>query len=197
MVGISITARRGRPSRGRGPMSGCGAARTEPGSGRTTSASRTAVALMPVGSGPGARSGCGARPESRSPAQRSCGRDRIRTCVGNAGDFTGCSAVTSRVLSCPYTVPVIAHDVHERPADSFGRHSASPPVPARPTRPRVGRRESGGKSCRRLALSSAPTWSAGCTAVPMSVLPLQAWAIRTTDTRRGPTGTARRFVLGL
>jgi hypothetical protein len=107
------------------------------------------------------------------------------------------AAPSPRGSSCPYTVPVIARDVHKRPADSFGRHSASPPVPARPTRPSVGRRESGGKSCRRLALSSVPTWSAGCTAVPMSVLPLQARAIRTTDTRRGPTGTARRFVLGL
>ena len=94
--------------------------------------------------------------------------------------------MTSRVLSCPYTVPVIARDVHKRPADSFGRHSASPPVPARPARPSVGRRESGGKSRRRLALSSGPTWSASRTAVPMSGLPLQAWdpqgAIRTTDT---------------
>jgi hypothetical protein len=36
--------------------------------------------------------------------------------------------------------------MHKRPADSFGRHSASPPVPARPARLGVGRREGGGKS---------------------------------------------------
>jgi hypothetical protein len=129
-----------------------------------------------IGATPGPAAAPDGLPGDRvSAAQWRCGRDRIRTCVGDAGDLTGRSAMTSRVLSCPYTVPVVACDVHKRPVDRFGRHSVSPPVPARPVRPSVGRRESGGKSRRRLASSSVPTWSAGCTAVPMTALPLQAW----------------------
>jgi hypothetical protein len=129
-----------------------------------------------IGATPGPAAAPDGLPGDRvSAAQWRGGRDRIRTCVGDAGDLTGRSAMTSRVLSCPYTVPVVACDVHKRPVDRFGRHSVSPPVPARPVRPSVGRRESGGKSRRRLASSSVPTWSAGCTAVPMTALPLQAW----------------------
>jgi hypothetical protein len=62
--------------------------------------------------------------------QGRCGRDRIRTCVGNAGDFTGRSAGSPRVPCHPRYVPTIAHDVRERPADS----SAVPwrPHPSRP-----------------------------------------------------------------
>ena len=85
-----------------------------------------------------------------------CGRDRIRTCVGNAGDFTGRTAVSSRVPSHPSLVPIIARDVHKRHVDSFGRHSAFLPVPARPVQPGVGRREGGGKAGRRSDQSSAP-----------------------------------------
>jgi hypothetical protein len=39
-----------------------------------------------------------------SAAQRGCGRDRIRTCVGNAGDFTGRTAVSPRIPSHPHLV---------------------------------------------------------------------------------------------
>jgi hypothetical protein len=42
--------------------------------------------------------------------------------------------------------PFMACDVHERPADSLRRPSASLPVSPRPARPSVGRREVGGKS---------------------------------------------------
>jgi hypothetical protein len=78
--------------------------------------------------------------------QSLCGRDRIRTCVGNAGDFTGRTAITPRIPSHPDPVPIIGPDVHKRPVDSFRRPSASPPVPARLAQPRVGRRESGEKA---------------------------------------------------
>jgi hypothetical protein len=44
--------------------------------------------------------------------QGRCGRDRIRTCVGNAGDFTGRTSVTPRVPSHPHLVPITARDVH-------------------------------------------------------------------------------------
>jgi hypothetical protein len=81
-----------------------------------------------------------------SAAQSLGGRDRIRTCVGNAGDFTGRTAVTSRVPSHPDPVPIIGRDVHKRPVDSFRPPSASPPVPAGLAQPRLGRRESGGKA---------------------------------------------------
>jgi hypothetical protein len=60
--------------------------------------------------------------------------------------FTGRTAVSPRVPSHPHLAPTIACDVYKRPADSFGRPSASPPVPARPARLGVGRREGGGKS---------------------------------------------------
>jgi hypothetical protein len=73
-----------------------------------------------------------------------CGRDRIRTCVGNAGDFTGRTAVSWRVPSRPRLFPITARDVHKRPANSLRRHSASLPVSPQPARPGVGRREVGG-----------------------------------------------------
>jgi integrase-like protein len=88
----------------------------------------------------------GLRSNHVSAAQGGCGRDRIRTCVGNAGDFTGRTAITPPVPSRPHMVPVIACDVHKRPVDSFRRPSASPPVPARLAQSSVGRRESGGKA---------------------------------------------------
>jgi hypothetical protein len=106
-----------------------------------------------------------------SAAQRLCGRDRIRTCVGNAGDFTGRTAVSPWVPSHPRPVPVIACDVHKRPVDSLRRPSASPPVPARPVRPASG----GGK----VEGSPADAWlrvlyRRGQRAEP-SILPLQVW----------------------
>jgi hypothetical protein len=73
--------------------------------------------------------------------QAGCGRDRIRTCVGNAGEFTGRRAASSRVLSDPHLAPMIARRLHEQSGDSFGRHSASRPVSARPERSGVGWRE--------------------------------------------------------
>jgi integrase len=81
-----------------------------------------------------------------SAAQVWCGRDRIRTCVGNAGDFTGRSGGSLQVPSHPDLTPTIAHDVRKRPVDSFGRPVVSPPFRPRPARPSVGRSESGAKS---------------------------------------------------
>jgi hypothetical protein len=75
-----------------------------------------------------------------------CGRDRIRTCVGNAGDFTGRLAVASPVPSRPHMTPTIGRDVRKRQVDSFSRPSASLPVSPRPGGPGVGRREDGGKA---------------------------------------------------
>jgi hypothetical protein len=49
-----------------------------------------------------------------SAAQGMCGRDRIRTCVGNAGDFTVRSAGSSRVPRHPRLVPDYRRDVHEQ-----------------------------------------------------------------------------------
>ncbi len=66
--------------------------------------------------------------------------------VGNASDFTGRTTVSPQVLSHPHLVPVIARDLHKQPVNSFARHAASSPVPARLARPGVGRREGGGKS---------------------------------------------------
>jgi hypothetical protein len=82
-----------------------------------------------------------------------CGRDRIRTCVGNAGDFTGRTAVSPGVPSRPRLGPDYRSDVHKRPAGSLRHHLASPPVPPCPARPGVGRSESGAKS---LGLGSGP-----------------------------------------
>jgi hypothetical protein len=76
-----------------------------------------------------------------SAAQGLCGRDRIRTCVGNAGDFTGRATVASRIPSYPHLAPIIAGDVHKRPADSLRRPSASLPVSPQPAQLSVGRRE--------------------------------------------------------
>jgi hypothetical protein len=101
---------------------------------------------------------------ARCPETSQCGRDRIRTCVGNAGDFTGRTANTSRVPFHPYLDPIIASDVHQRPAGGFRRPSASLPVSPRPARPGVGRREVGGKSRppvdRRSTPTSFPRWLA-------------------------------------
>jgi hypothetical protein len=66
--------------------------------------------------------------ESVSAGQRQCGRDRIRTCEGNAGDFTGRTVGSSRVPSHPHLAPPIAGDVHKRPVNSFRGHSASCPL---------------------------------------------------------------------
>jgi SAM-dependent methyltransferase len=87
--------------------------------------------------------------QDRVVGQGLCGRDRIRTCVGNAGDFTGRTTVAWRVPSYPDLVPIVAPDVHKRPFDSFRCPWASLPVPSRPLRPIVRRREGGGKSRRR------------------------------------------------
>jgi hypothetical protein len=66
--------------------------------------------------------------ESVSAGQRQCGRDRIRTCEGNAGDFTGRTGVSSRVPTHPHLAPPIAGDVHKRPVNGFRRSLG---VPAR------------------------------------------------------------------
>ncbi len=79
-----------------------------------------------------------------SAAQRWCGRDRIRTCVGEAGGFTGRTGDSPLVPSHPRPAPLIGCDVHKRHTISFRRHWASPPVPPCPARPAVGRREGGG-----------------------------------------------------
>jgi hypothetical protein len=94
-----------------------------------------------------------------SAAQTKCGRDRIRTCVGNAGDFTGRTAVTPPVPSHPYLFSTIACDVHKQPVDNLRRPSASLLVPPRPARPSVGPREVGGKSRLLSDQSSTPTSS--------------------------------------
>jgi len=67
-----------------------------------------------------------------------------RTLVDNASDFTGRTTGSSRVPSHPHRAPIVACDVHKRSVCSLGRPLASPPVLARPARPRVGRREGGG-----------------------------------------------------
>jgi hypothetical protein len=60
--------------------------------------------------------------------QELCGRDRIRTCVGNAGDFTVRSAGSSRVPRHPRLVPDYRRDVHETACRQL---RSSPGVPAR------------------------------------------------------------------
>jgi hypothetical protein len=54
--------------------------------------------------------------------------------------FPGRSAVSPRVPSHPHPVPIMAHDLHKRPADNLRRHPAFPPAPPRPARSSVGRR---------------------------------------------------------
>jgi hypothetical protein len=72
----------------------------------------------------GAKPDLRTRPDRRASgdvfaAQRHCGRDRIRTCVGNAGDFTGRTVVSPRVPSYPHLVPNIALTcTNDRPAAS-------------------------------------------------------------------------------
>jgi hypothetical protein len=74
------------------------------------------VPTVPAGVGwreTGAKPDLRTRPDRRASgdvfaAQRHCGRDRIRTCVGNAGDFTGRTVVSPRVPSYPHLVPNIA-----------------------------------------------------------------------------------------
>jgi hypothetical protein len=78
-------------------------------------------------------------------AQELCGRDRIRTCEGNAGDFTGRIGGSSQLPSRPRKLPLMRRDVQKWPGESFGGHLASPPVLPRTVRPTVGRREAGGK----------------------------------------------------
>jgi hypothetical protein len=65
---------------------------------------------------------------------------------GNASGFTDRRSGSPRVPSHPQLAPAIAGNVRKLVADSFGRHSASPPVPPRPARPGVRRREVGGKA---------------------------------------------------
>jgi hypothetical protein len=67
------------------------------------------------------------RPASISAAQRYCGRDRIRTCEGNAGDFTGRSDASPRFPSHPPQAPLIGLT-----CTTASRQSRrSPGVPAR------------------------------------------------------------------
>jgi hypothetical protein len=75
-----------------------------------------------------------------------CGRDRIRTCVGNAGDFTGRPAVFPRVPFHPLLLPITASDQHRWPVSCSRCPPTAPSVPACHARPSVGRREGGGKS---------------------------------------------------
>src|SRR5919112_1793386 len=56
------------------------------------------------------------------------GRGRVPTCVGNAGDFTGRTAVSPRVPEHPHLVPIMAHDVQKQHVDGFGPRPASPAV---------------------------------------------------------------------
>ena len=58
------------------------------------------------------------------------------------------SAITLRVPSHPHLAPTIANDVRKRPVDSVSRPWVSLPVPPRPVRLGVGRRESGAKPLR-------------------------------------------------
>jgi hypothetical protein len=74
-----------------------------------------------------------------------CGRDRIRTCVGNAGVFPGRIGVSARVLSHPAVFSIIARDVRKQPIGSFRRPSGSLAVPPHLLRPSVGKRGGGGK----------------------------------------------------
>jgi hypothetical protein len=78
--------------------------------------------------------------------QGGCGRDRIRTCVGNAGDSTGRTAGSPRVLVYPRLVLIIAVTCTDDLRTATKCYSASLPVPPQPTRPSVERREVGGKS---------------------------------------------------
>src|SRR5919112_5517375 len=64
----------------------------------------------------------------RSPPYAECGRGRVPTCVGNAGDFTGRTAVSPRVPEHPHLVPIMAHDVQKQHVDGFGPRPASPAV---------------------------------------------------------------------
>jgi hypothetical protein len=69
-----------------------------------------------------------ARPSRAKPRFRTstgCGRDRIRTCVGEAGGFTDRMAASPPVPSRRCLAPILACDVRKRPAGSF-------PVPRRP-----------------------------------------------------------------
>src|SRR4029453_18384456 len=97
------------------------------------------------GGKPGPAPGCDNPRGSRvSAAQRWCGRDRIRTCGGEAGGFTGRTTVTSPVPSHPHLALMVARDVRKRPVDRVRHHLPSLPIPPCPARPGVGRREGGG-----------------------------------------------------
>ena len=86
------------PPHGRGPAAG-----------RRPGRRRVGRRLPTGGVGPRAR-----RPHRRpTAAQWLCGRDRIRTCVGNAGDFTGRSPGSPQVPSCPRLPTTITRDVRK------------------------------------------------------------------------------------
>jgi hypothetical protein len=142
----------------------------------------------------------GAKPEHRTrpdrtvgsrvfAAQRGCGRDRIRTCVGNAGDFTGRSAVSPRIPSRPHLLPITASDQHKWPVDCLRRPPTSPSLPACHARLGVGRREEGGKSGRHPIK--------GSTSIPGPVLALGRRFGPDGPVFRGLTGRAYQRVMGL
>jgi hypothetical protein len=64
-----------------------------------------------------------------TPAERCRARRDSASSHGQCQRFTGRTTVSSRVPGHPHLVPLIARDVHKRPADSVGRHLASPPAP--------------------------------------------------------------------
>ena len=83
--------------------------------------------------------------------------ERVRP-VAAGGDDDGGGSLPPGPIS-PHLVPIIARDVHKRPADSLRSHSASLAVSPRPARPSVGRREVGGKSRLPSGQSFTPTSS--------------------------------------
>jgi hypothetical protein len=126
----------------------------------------------PYGSDIGAKPGPASQRERAgrnrvSAAQGWCGRDRIRTCEGIAGDFTGRSAVSPQVPSHPHPVPIIARDVHKRPIDGFGGHSASPPVAPVPRVPASGGAKVERNPGRRPDPSPTPMWLAEAVAISL------------------------------
>jgi hypothetical protein len=73
-----------------------------------------------------------------------------RICEGNAGDFTGRTAVTLRVAYSPHLIPIIGRELSKRPVDGSRRHLGSPPIPTRPRRPASGGGKVEGNPGRRL-----------------------------------------------
>jgi hypothetical protein len=85
------------------------------------------------------------RPELRADgrvfaAQSGCGRDRIRTCVGNAGDFTGRSAATPRVPA----IPAWSWTTAATRINNCRQLRPSPGVPARSALSRAAQRRAEG-----------------------------------------------------